>query len=180
MEMRVARVRKKEKIEAVTNTEAYSIQGMIKILFCLLIIFVIFYLITNFIIKNKEQAKEDAVSVIDSSRITLNQLLNRSEEEYFVIATKASLYKNSYIDVNYITLYNEHINKYKQKEGSYSFYYVDLDNALNKNNLGDNLNITDDLSKLKLNDEVLFKIKNGSIEKTYVGRDEILDKLARL
>jgi hypothetical protein len=101
--------------------------------------------------------------------------LNRKETEYYVIATKPSLYES-----NYISLYNNYINKYKQKEDSYSFYYVDLDNALNKNYMSGDLSITSDISKLQLNDEVLFKIKDGIIEKYYVGKDKILDKLSKM
>lgn len=180
MKVKVARLRKKENIKKEIQEETYTLKHLMKILLCIILIFVGFYCITNLIIHNKEVEKSDGVSVVDSSKITLNQLLNRSEKEYFVIATMASLHNASYIDVNYINLYNEYINKYKQKEETYTFYYIDLDNALNKKYIGEDLNITDDLSKLKLNDEVLFKVKNGSIEKTYVGKDKILDKLSRL
>ena len=180
MKMKVAKIKEKNDNKREKIEETYTLKSMMKILLCILTIFVIFYLITNFIVNNKKSGENDNVTVVDFSKITLSQLLNREEDEYFVIATMASLYNSSYVDTNYINLYNEHINNYKQKDESYAFYYVDLDSALNKNHISDKLNITDDLSKLQLNDEVLFKIKNGSIEKTYVGREKILDKLSRL
>lgn len=180
MKMKVARIKKNREVKREKQEETYTLKGMIKILVFLIIAFLVFYFITNLIVNHRKEQNDGDISVVDSSKITLNQILNRKENEYYVIATMASLYNSSYIDTNYINFYNDYINSYKQKEGSYTFYYVDLDDALNKNNISDELNITDDISKLKLNDEILFKIKAGSIEKTYVGKEKILDKLSRL
>jgi len=159
------------------NIEDYSIKNFIKILSFLVIIFLGFYFVTTIFIdeeyKNENKNQEDVV--VDSSKIILGQLLTREEQEYYVIATKPSLYKTSYIQI-----YNKYINSYKQKENSIKFYYIDLDNALNNEYLSDELNITNEISKLKLNDEVLFKINNGQIEKTYVGKEKILEKLSKL
>ena len=178
--MKVAKLRKKNEIKSENESQNYSIKAMIKILICLLIVFTVFYFVTVILVNNKKEVADNSTSVIDSSKITLNQLLTRSESEYYVIATMPSMYKSSYMNTSYIELYNEHINNYKQKDSSLSFYYIDLDNALNKKNVGQNLNIVDDIQNLELNDEVLFKIKNRSIEKYYVGKDKILDKLSRL
>lgn len=180
MQMKVARLREKKEIKKEKKEDMYTLKGMIKILTCILLVFVVFYFITNIIVSNRKTENDNTTPVVDSSKIILSQLLNRQEDEYYVIATMASLYNSSYVDTNYISLYNEYINNYKQKENSYTFYYIDLDSALNKNYIHNELNITNDLSKLKLNDEVLFKIKDGSIEKTYVGRQNILDKLSRI
>ena len=57
---------------------------------------------------------------------------------------------------------------------------IELDNALNKKYYSEDSNITNDLLELKLNDEVLFKIKDGKIEKTYEGKDKIIEKLSKL
>lgn len=180
IEMKVARIKKKESKEAVSVEEGYTLKGMLKIVIILLVIFGIFYFITTLLVKVNKNDDNNSVEVIDSTKITLNQLLNRLEEEYYVIATKSSLYESSYLNTDYTSIYKEYINTYKQKDDSLSFYYVDLDNALNKSYFGNELNITDNISELKLNDEVLFKINNGKIEKTYIGKDKILDKLSRL
>ena len=180
IEMKVAKIKKKESKEVVSVEEQYSLKGMLKIIIILLVIFGIFYFITTLLIKDKNNNENNSVAVIDTSKITLSQLLNRKEDEYYVIAVKSSLYESSYLDTDYISFYNEYINSYKQKEEALSFYYIDLDDALNKKYFGTELNITEDISSLMLNDEVLFKINNGKIEKTYVGKDKILDKLSRL
>ena len=77
-------------------------------------------------------------------------------------------------------VYNLYINQYLQKDEFLPFFYIDLDNALNKKHYSEDSNITNDLLELKLNDEVLFKIKDGKIEKTYEGKDKIIEKLSKL
>ena len=180
--MKVAKIKKQVKKQDINSVETYSLKSMIKILVTLLVIFGIFYFITVLLVDNRKEENEDnnAVSVIDSSKIILSQLLNRKEDEYYVIATKESLYKSSYIKTNYVEFYNNYINSYKQQENSVAFYYVDLDNALNKNFIGEKLNISNNIEQIKLNDEVLFKVKDGKIKKYYVGKDEILDELSKL
>ena len=84
MKVKVARVRKKENIKREIQEETYTLKHLMKILLCIILIFVIFYCITNLIIRNKKVEKNESVSVVDFSKITLNQLLNRSEVEYFV------------------------------------------------------------------------------------------------
>ena len=145
--MKVAKIRKKAEIKKETMGETYSVNNMVKILVILLLIFGIFYGITILLVKNNKQEDNNPVSVIDSTKITLSQLLNRSEDEYYVIATKASLYESAYVETNYIEFYNNYINQYKQEEESLKFYYVDLDSALNKKYYTDELTITNELSE---------------------------------
>lgn len=178
--MKVAKIKKSSIKEQPIQEETYSIKNMIKILIILLLIFALFYFVTTFFVKDRKIGEDNSVAVIDTSKITLSQLLSQKEKEYYVIATQKTLYESPYIQTNYIVLYNQYINKYIQNEESLKFYYIDLDDALNKKYLSDELNIANEISKLKINDEVLFKIKNNKIEKTYVGKEKIIDKLSRL
>lgn len=180
MKVKTARIRKKDKKETKVIEQGYSLKSLITIIIVISFTFCVFYLITPIFIKPSLE-NEEVPSVIDESQITLNQLLNRREAEYYVLATKDSLYSGlGYINVNYNDLYNSYINKYLEQDNSLKFYYVDLDNALNKKFISEELNISDNINELKINDEILFKIKDGIIEKTYVGNDEIIDKLSRL
>lgn len=177
--MKVAKRKIQQKEEVKEVIESYSIKNMLAIVISISIVFAIFYVITTYVVKNnKEITSNNNVAVIDSSKIVLSQLLNIKEKEYYVIATKTN--DNSYIDANYLKLYNNYINEYKQQENSIPFYYVNLNDALNKNYLSDKLNITNELKELKLNDEVLFKIKDGKIEDSFVGSDKILKNLSSL
>jgi len=180
--MKVAKKKLQKKEEIKEVVESYTIKNMIAIVISICIVFAIFYVITTFVVKdnNKIQNNSNNVAVIDSTKIVLSQLLNRKEKEYYVIATKNNISDNSYIDSNYLSLYNNYINDYKAKENSIPFYYVNLDDALNKNYLSSELKITNEIKELRLNDEVLFKIKEGKIEESFVGSDNILKYLSSL
>ena len=175
--MKVAKL-KKHKENKVEVKEEYSIKNMLLIILIVLVAFILFYLITYFVVRKDNASVSNSKNTqIDTSMITLSNLLNRKENEYYVLAYKS---KSVNEQANFKTLYDNYINKYIQSEESIPFYYVDIDDAFNKNFVAEELNISDNLDELKINDEVLFKINGGKIEKTYVGREEILDKLARL
>lgn len=163
-------------------SESYSIKSLVKIICILFLIIGIFYTITYFVINRpKETQNAETHTVIDTEKITISQILKQKEEEYYVLATMESLYKNSgNYTANYIKLYNEYVLKYQQQEGNLKIYRIDLDSAFNKKYISDETIITDDISNMKLNDEVLIKVKNGKIDKYYLGHTNITDKLSRL
>jgi len=176
--MKTARIRKnnkKEKLEEINNE--YEIKKMIIITIIVMAVFLTFYFITNLIVKPIDKDNIDNPVVLDSTKITLSNLLNRKESEYYVLATKNSLYPST---INYEEIYNGYISDYTKNENALPFYRIDLDDALNKNYVGEELNVTDDLSNLKLNDEVLFKIKDSKIESYYVGSSNIVEVLSNL
>ena len=171
---------KKEEQKKVEN-DTYSIKNLILIILVISVVFGLFYLITCLFVKPVEENNiNNEVTEFDSTKITLGNLLDRSEDEYYVLATKESLYDSYNLKINYSELYNNYINSYTSNEDSLQFYYVDLDDALNKSYISDKLNISNEISELKLNDEVLFKIKNGEIEQSYVGSSDILEALNEL
>lgn len=182
MEMKVAKIRKKEVKQVESTVENYSFKSIVKILLSIAIIYIVFYFITIMLVdnnSNNDNVNNSEVS-IDSTKITLGQILNRNESDYYVIATKNSLYNSAYIETNYSKIYNKYIDSYLQKENSIPFYFVDLDSALNKGYLSDKTNITNKIEKLKLSDEILFKISNGKIEKYYEGKEKIIEKLSKI
>ena len=85
--MKTARIRKKEKKETKVIEQEYSIKSLVKIILTVSIIFCSFYLITKLFVKPSSN-NEDTPSVIDNTKITMNQLLNRKSDEYYVLATK--------------------------------------------------------------------------------------------
>ena len=174
--MKTARIRKKEEKKVETINEEYSIKSMVKIIIIISVIFCLFYLITTFLVKPVEKNENTNDVSLNENEIIVSQLLNRKENEYYVLAHKNSLYENS----GYMEVYNLYIDKYLKEENVLSFYYINLDNAINKNYYSDKMNITDNIDELKLSNEVLFKIKDGKIEKTYEGKDNIIEKLSRL
>ena len=176
--MKVAKIKKQKNKKIEVKEESYSVQTMLKLILVILIAFIAFYLITYFVVKEKKgETVVNEVTEIDTSTITFNGLLNRKETEYYVLAYDSNIDNDK---TDYITLYKNYINKYKSKEDSLSFYMIDIRDAFNKSYIDETLNISDNLDELKVNDEVLFKIKEGKIEKTYIGNENIIDKLSRL
>jgi len=172
---KLVKINKKEQVEM--QKDSYSLKNLISIIITLIVILGIFYFITTLVIDPvKNDVADNSVTEIDSTKITLNNLLNRKSDEYYVLATKES--DNS--QANYIQLYNNYISTYKAKENALPFYSVDLSDALNKSYLSDKLNISNEISELRLNDEVLFKIKDGKIKEYFVGKTKILDALSKL
>ena len=109
--MKTARIRKKEKKETKIVEQEYSIKSLVKIILTISIIFCSFYLITKLLVKPSSD-NEVNQSVIDNTKITMNQLLNRKSNEYYVLATKESLYnKTAYHNTSYMQIYNSYINQ---------------------------------------------------------------------
>lgn len=163
------------------ENETYSIKNLLLIIVIITTVLGIFYLITILVVQPAEENNtSNTVTEIDSTKITLNHLLDRKEDEYYVLATKKTLYDEYGSKINYSELYNNYVSSYSSIENSLPFYYVDLDDALNKNYLSDELNISDNISEIKLNNEALFKIKNSQIEEYYVGSSDILETLKKL
>lgn len=182
--MKVAKIKETKKNEKELVTEEYSLKQMLKIIIILLIVFGIFYLITSIVVKSrKEDKKAESTNIveIDKTKILLSDLLSKKESEYYVLATMESKYNTSeYKKIDYNSVYNNYIKSYSSKEGALNFYYVDLDDALNKGFVGTETYIGEDLNNLKLNDEVLFKISSGKIVESYLGNEEIINALSDL
>lgn len=163
------------------ESNPYSIKNLFIIVLIISVVFSLFYLITYLLVKPVQNSNEsNEITEFDSTKITLSHLLDRNENEYFVLVTKESLYDGYNSKINYSELYNNYISNYKATENSLQFYYVDLDDALNKNYISEDLNISNNINQIKLNNEVLFKIKNKKIEEYYVGNSDILKVLKEL
>ena len=175
--MKKAKLVKNNKKQEIIEKDSYSLKSFLLIILVLVIILGIFYFITTLVVKPVNPTDNDnGVTIIDETKITLNNLLNRKEKEYYVLATK----ENNNTQTNYQTLYNNYINEYKKQEGVLTFYNVNLDDALNKGYISDKLNISNDLSELKVNDDILFKIKDNKIEEYFAGSKNIHKQLSTL
>lgn len=175
--MKKAKLVKNNKKQEIIEKDSYSLKSFLLIILVLVIILGIFYVITTLVVKPVNPTDNDnGVTIIDETKITLNNLLNRKEKEYYVLATK----QNNNAQANYQTLYNNYITEYKKQEDALTFYNVNLDDALNKGYISDKLNISNDLSELKVNDDILFKIKDNKIEEYFAGSKNILKELSTL
>lgn len=173
--MKVAKLKKvnKTKKEIELEEVEFSIKKLIQTIVIILLVLAVFYIITVFVVKPIVAEKNNEHVQFDTTKITMNQLLTRKEDSYYVLAVKESAYLNLYTTFNYFELYNNYIKQYTAKENALKFYWIDMDDAFNASHWSDDL----DINNYIINDDVLFKVSNGSLSSYYVGHEEILREL---
>lgn len=158
--------RKKEVIE---ETNEMGQLRKLAYIFCILLgIFLIFYGIA-YMKTDKESKTETPISeVIQYEEVLVSNIGKQSDDEYFALVyKKADNYKN---------IYSKYISVYSKLSDALNVYYSDLNNDFNKQYNSDKASLTD-INNLKFTDDVLFRIKKGTITKTYVGVDAITEQL---
>lgn len=153
----------------------YQFKNMVITIIIIVIILIPLYFVTTLVIGNKDENKtvaDDKTVEIQSEKILVGQLFNRPNSEYLVLAYKK--------DNKMISIFNNYIDDYKNKNDSLTVYRIDLDDGLNKAYIGDNTNISSDLKELRINDTVLFKIVDGEIDSYYIGNNEVVNYLKEI
>ena len=102
-------------------------------------------------------------------RVMCGTMFNKSEEEYLVLAYDFS-------DDNQV-VYQALKESYA---GSTPFYLLDLHSAFNNACVGDETVISSDLSKLKLSEPTLLRIKGDKIVGSYKTKESIKDYVLNL
>ena len=104
--MKVAKLKKTKEKKQVMNIEEseFTIKNLIKTLIIIFLVLAIFYFITVLVVKPLTQPKNTTPVQLDSSKITMGQLLTRKEENYYVLAVKESAQLDLYIH-GYIRYY---------------------------------------------------------------------------
>ena len=106
---------------------------------------------------------------VQSTKILCGSILNREEEEYYVLAFPMM--------EDEAVLYESVTERYKNSSKALPLYKVDFSNSRNNICKGESLAITNDVTTLKLVVPTLAKIKNGKIIETYTNYDSIKDVL---
>ncbi|MBP3766584.1 MAG: hypothetical protein J6G98_05330 [Bacilli bacterium] len=157
--------------------DKYSIKELITFIIIILVVLGIFYGITVLVTNKKNNTKSSDTSTsteentkIDYEKILAQNALSQKDENYFVYA-----YTNS--DEN-VSTYNNDLVTYKNKEDALKVYYVELDNAFNKNNFASESNFED--GKVIFKATTLLKVNNGSIVEKYETKEEITNALTSL
>lgn len=176
--MKVAKLKKtneKKKVVEVEETE-FSVKKLIQTVVIILLVLTVFYIITVFVVKPTVNEKNSEHVQFDTTKITMNQLLTRKEDNYYVLAVKESAYLNLYTTFNYFELYNNYIKQYTAKENSLKFYWIDMDDAFNASHWSNEL----DIDNFIINDDVLFRVSDGKLSSYYIGHEEILKELQKI
>lgn len=100
-----------------------------------------------------------------TTKILCGQVLNRSDDEYFVLAYE--------LKEDSVSLYDSILEKYNQSSSKIPLYKVDLSNSRNNICKSDTIKISNDITQLKLSVPTLIKIKNGKIVESYTTYDKI-------
>ncbi len=128
--------------------------------------------ITKDLFKNKNANAEYTSGVINYDVAIVGTMLNRPQEEYYVLA-----FNSEDTNVNY---YNALVSKYTAKEESLKIYHIDLSNELNKEYVATDENIStkfDSIDNLKLGKITLIKVKNQKVTKFITNIDKIKEEL---
>lgn len=154
--------------------DKYSIKELLIYIIIILVVLGIFYGITV-LVTNKKNSKTTNTEIntnsdakIDYEKILAQNALSQKETSYYVFA-----YTDS--DEN-VSAYNNDLVSYKNKEDALKVYYVELDNAFNKNNYASESNFED--RKVIFKATTLLKIEGGNITEKYETKDQITKVLS--
>lgn len=138
-----------------------------------------FYFITEFVVKNKKEADnkpDDQINIepdIQYENILMGSLFKQNGSEYYVFA---------YDEEDILTeIYNQYISTYTKKDGHLNVYKVNLSSDYNKGYVAEESYLSgDDVTKIRVKETTLIRIKDGKIYKTYEGYENIKNKLKSL
>ncbi|MBR1718761.1 MAG: hypothetical protein IJ715_05780 [Bacilli bacterium] len=154
--------------------DKYNVKELLTFIIIILVVLVLFYGLTMLITNKKnsndytENNNSESDTKIDYEKILAQNALSQKENSYYVFA-----YTNS--DEN-VTTYNNDLISYKNKENALKVYYVELDNAFNKNNYAGESNFED--GKVIFKATTLLKVENGVLVEKYESKDEINSALS--
>lgn len=156
--------------------DKYSIKQLLTFIIIILVVLGIFYGITVLVTnkKNSKTTNNDTSSnsdaKIDYEKILAQNSLSQKETSYYVYA-----YTNN--DEN-VSTYNNDLVSYKNKEGALKVYYVELDNAFNKNNYASESNFED--GNVIFKSTTILKVENGNVIEKYETKDDITNLLSNI
>lgn len=154
--------------------DKYNVKELLTFIIIILVVLILFYGLTMLITNKKnsndyiENNNSESDTKIDYEKILAQNALSQKENSYYVFA-----YTNS--DEN-VTTYNNDLISYKNKENALKVYYVELDNAFNKNNYAGESNFED--GKVIFKATTLLKVENGVLVEKYESKDEINSALS--
>lgn len=142
-------------------------------------IFLAFYLVTWLFTDNSDENKKEEEKPevsIQYDEILMSNLLKQKDLEYYVLAYDA--------EDKYYDSYNMYINTYSTQKDAKRVYTSVLSNGFNKKfydkELKESVIDAADISKLKLKDTSLIRVRRGTIRNVYEGHEEIINFLSTL
>lgn len=156
-------VKKNEKKQA-TVVYNEEIKNLLKIIIIICGVLLVFYFITN-LVQNKKSNDNisDNVAVIQYNKILVGEILNRKDNNYYVLVEKEN--------DNYVDLYKQYLTSNEDVK----FYTVDLSDVFNQNHIGGETIVEgNDVAQYKFSNTTLLKVENGVLTNIYKTKDEII------
>ena len=149
------------------NDEEKAVKNFIIIFIIVIAVAIGLYFFTKNVVKKEESTSTETKEVeIDNSVAIVGTMLNKVEDNYYVILYKSDDSKVS----EYASLKSQF-----SKSGTTALYYVDLSNVLNSKYYDkDNTNYTaENVNDLRFGDITVLEVKSGKIVKSYNSVDKI-------
>lgn len=167
--MKKAKIVVKEKKEEQKKVESISIKNSIIVVLSMLIVLVGFYFLTEKLIEKQNKEVNTVINVREINDINVSDIDEIISNSYYLMFSKKDDKNNN--------SYDSYINELARGNFEYSFYYVDMSKKANKDVYNEKEENLDNLKDIQVKDTTLVFVKDGKIEKTYVGSNEILKHL---
>lgn len=168
-------ISKKKKINLSNNEFVKLLQLILIVTGIFLAFYLVTWLFTDNSDENKKEEEKPEVS-IQYDEILMSNLLKQKDLEYYVLAYDA--------EDKYYDSYNMYINTYSTQKDAKRVYTSVLSNGFNKKfydkELKESVIDAADISKLKLKDTSLIRVRRGTIRNVYEGHEEIINFLSTL
>lgn len=156
----------KDKMKNEITENTLSLRTLIMIFGIILVVFLVFYLLTIVILdKTKEKYEFNNPGLqVDENDISINGIFKQEEDLYYVLA----------INDEFSETYEIYTSSLE------NLYNINLDDALNKTIISDEMVIDEDPKNIKINDTTLFVIENKTLKEYHVGKENVLTYLRNL
>lgn len=165
--MKKAKIKEQKEIKKSGQPDINIRTGIIVFL-SVIVFFLGFYLLTDYLLENRKDPNNNNSNNNSKveNEIAFIKLLSQKEDDYYALAIfgndkSESIYKRYTKDLTNI-------------------YYIDMEDPFNKNHITDKTNISEKVKDITLVDSTLFHIKDGKVEKYYVGNVDIINHLKTL
>ena len=150
--------RKEEKRLEKLNRDNISFQSKWFILFCVVIVFAMFYILTVYITNKDQTKKSDTESKTATGEILLGRSFSMSDRDYAVLYYDSS-------DEEVASTCQEIFSDYRAANGEDSIYYVDMNSGFNSPYAteADSNKSPETVSDLLINGPTLIKISQNKV-----------------
>lgn len=162
-----------KKVNVSRITEENEISKLLKLIVIVSLVVLVFYAITLFVNKPKEDNKINNKTQIQYDNILVGNILTQPNKKYYVLA-KIS-------DDSDIVTYTTYLSQYKNQKDALRVYYTDLNNPLNSKFLKETSNFDiNNITNISFKETTLLLIEDEKIAKVYEGNEKIIEILTEI